>query len=306
MPPRVGNPREIEPRDETGNGYPLCLFATPGDNETQCLLESTILARRAKLNHPEQVEERRPVALEVVPDESEEVVARMGGVRVALLDDLLRPIADDSFDGRHALVGRTVATVCDDDLAKRRYERIGPLPVFLSIQFEGVTAPFVNLAHPLDEHLDDVVRRRRGLIGEEGRRERVPLVRLEGLHTTGIKSPRLHRKVLEFRVRKMRQSSSPDVFGRNDRQASNEFAQMRERRGSRFDLQAVPKRVPCGRVQDEERIDAGLLLVAERTSDSLANRPGYGCPNPTRRPHQRVECRKLESSTYKLLDADVD
>ena len=305
LPPFVGDPREIE-RFVRIEVEPIAPAGPVRAQEPEGVLDRGILAGRGEPDLVQEFEQGLAVTLVEAPQQREVVVVGIRGVGLAVLEDLLGLIADH---GAHRGQGRPCRALVlhhGHQVMQDRDELIGSALLTLAVVREGFFAVVVDLGHAFDEGLAQVVEGASHLRPDEGRGQRVALLRLGLQHACGVQALRLGGEVLDLDVSDGFKGRGPDVQRLQPVEAVDEVLEVRQRRSPRIFSDGVPRAASRGVVHGEDAVELAASLLAQGQSDAPVEAPIDLRPTTLRLLEQGRESGQLEAVPDEFLDRDVD
>jgi len=311
-----GYPGEIDQRDLASlprgrtlgpcGGQPVSRSAGMFLQKPQRLFHAGVLTRGTQRKSVEQAEKRGAMALVGAPHEREVVAARMRQVRLAGFEELVPSRSDQRVHGREALVDRALLLVSQEHPVQGRHQSIGALdgrgPIVVQRSLGGI----VNVLHAADEHLAQVVECTGRLDRQQRYGQSGPLARFECLHSRGVERLGFLGEVAHLHRWDVGQGSGADHLRGQPALASDQVAQVAQRRIGGVGPELVPGRAQRGEVGAEQALEAPEFVLAQSGKDALVH-----CAHECRAdapcgPIECVESWQLEALSHQLFDGHVD
>lgn len=284
-----------------GHGQPFAGFVLVLQQKAQRLLERRILGGGPHRDTPEQAKKRGAMAFVEAPEEGQVVVARMGHMVLAALENGFAPVRQQGLHRRDLILGGSLGPVSGDQIAQYLHQPVGTLPVANMVVCQRVFAPLVNGGHSLDEHLRQVVQDARRLHVDQRNRQGQPLAGFHLQHSGGVQSPGLRREMPDLHIGNAAQRLRSDPVPCQPGPPVQPDFEMRQGRASLLLLERVPGRETGLWIGDKEGFDAGLLLGAQRGVHLLVEPAIEDAADMARGAGQGVESGKLILFPHQFL-----
>jgi hypothetical protein len=144
-----------------------------------------------------------------------------------------------------------------------RDELIGSALLTPPVIRKGLFAAVVDLGHAFDEGLTQVVEGASHLRPDEGRRQRVALLRLDLQHAGGVQALRLGGEVLDLHMSDGFKGRGPDIEGLQPVEAVDQVLEVRQRRSSCIFSDGVPRTASRRVVSGEDAVELRASLLAQ-------------------------------------------